>query len=138
MGEVPLPAVKVYKGTIMQSLQYEVVTCFIVILILTGCDGGLEVRGQLETDQATNNLQCEISLWSVRELFWGITFEPSKDNSSNISDNFNIFWIIDGPIRNRRLEISCPGYEIFRSKEFEAPSVDGKVDLGLVKMKRKE
>jgi len=103
-----------------------------VSAVLQGCDGVLSVKGTLEPIEAYADSDCEISLWKSTDGFWWREPASHKLQSERIRGRFDCHWVISGPAGLRWLEVSCPGYEVFRSKKFEAPSIDNQQDLGAV------
>ena len=109
---------------------------FSVILftfILMGCDGSLAVTGQIENARFTGSDKCQLSLWSMRGPIWGKD-KPKKLRETTIVKKFDFHWTISGPVSNHWIEISCPGYKLFRTEEFEAPSTQRKKSLGKIKL----
>ena len=96
-----------------------------LLLLASGCDGSLTVVGNVDAES------CELSLWANRGPIWG-SAKARKVRFARIDGRINVHWTISGPVANHWIEISCPGYELFRSREFEAPSAEPKVDLGQV------
>lgn len=102
-----------------------------LFIFLSGCDGGLKVRGQLEPSNTFSESDCEISLWSGASV-------PQKYRSKKIGEKFDFHWRISGPKKQRWIEIECPGYAVYKTETFEAPSQNRNKDLGVIKLQSKK
>ena len=101
--------------------------------IFSGCDAALRVTGGLETENTTEDVNCDISLWTTGSSH-GETRKPVMLKKDKVGRIINMQWIIHGPEPKHWVEISCPNHELYRSPEILAPP-NKFVNLGIVKIK---
>jgi hypothetical protein len=111
----------------VQSKGAWLLILVVSVATLSGCDGSLAIAGRLDQER------CDLSLWSMGGWFWEKQ-RPRKLRTAAVGGRFDIHWTIDGPAKGHWLEIYCPGYGLFRSSEFIAPSK--KVDLGQIQLEQ--
>jgi hypothetical protein len=121
-------------GIVIRQLVYAVGSV-IVCPILLGCDGGVIVRGQI-AGRSDSEKACEVSLWNRRAPLWKRA-EPHSEKTAMVNGNsLDLGRTIGGPTSAHWIEIACPGHEIYRTKEFEAPTVNRVQNLGTVELKK--
>jgi hypothetical protein len=103
------------------------------LLAVSGCDAGVHVRGRLEPSNAIAAGECQVSLMYMGRILW-MDAGPTASEQSKTGAMIDVRWVIGGPIKERWVEVDCPGFETFRSEKFVRETVHHTVDLGVVKL----
>ena len=106
-----------------------------VCSVLAGCDGGVAVTGKLE-GRSNVERPCEISLWNRRAPPWRKAEARREGRSFPTGNEISRYWVVSGTVVDHWIEIACPGYEIYRSREFKAPTAQREQNLGTIKLRK--
>ena len=103
-------------------------------LVGLSCDGSINVSGTIVRSAGDKAALCQVTLWYMGGPFWAPA-TPRKRRTAAAAESFSLHWTIAGPRSEHWVEVSCPGYEVFRSARFEAPSTVRKRDFGVIRLK---
>src|SRR5512133_375278 len=94
------------------------------------------IRGRISRTDVNSDAQCRVELWRMAKPPWQAP-TPLRLGIRSVSHSFAVHWTIGGPRSEHWVEVSCPGYETFRTERFEAPSSVREHDLGIIRLKVK-
>ena len=100
---------------------------------LIGCDSYLTFTGKITRARGQSEQSCELALWAMYGPIWR-SRRPGKLDSVVVGDHFNVRLFTGGFEEDHWVELTCSGYEVFRSARFRAPSVVQDRDLGEIEL----
>jgi hypothetical protein len=104
-----------------------------VCAVSAGCDGAVIVEGRLD-GRSDAEKPCEVSLWNRRAPFWRKPEAQRAGRSFATGNRIRQHWVVSGTVVDHWIEIACPGYQVYRSREFKAPTPQREHDLGTIEL----